>query len=83
MAELIRRFEGSSYFCQVYPSFSRNKKVKTASRLAESLPNIKKDGAESGDDYQVSEFEIGCYLANYRQEGTGFAKDTSNTSIKR
>ncbi|MCX5635713.1 MAG: hypothetical protein NTW55_07750 [Planctomycetota bacterium] len=82
VAELIRRFEGSSYFCQVYPSFSRNKKVKTSSRLVENLPNLKKDG-DSGDDYQVSEFEIGCYLANYRQEGTGFAKDSSNTNIKR
>lgn len=82
VAELIRRFEGSSYFCQVYPSFSRNKKVKTSSRLVENLPNLKKDG-DSGDDYQVSEFEIGCYLANYRQEGAGFAKGSSNTSIKR
>jgi len=82
VAELIRRFEGSSYFCQVYPSFSRNKKVKTASRLVENLPNLKKDG-DSGDDYQISEFEIGCYLANYRQEEAGFAKDSSNTSIKR
>ena len=82
VAELIRRFEGSSYFCQVYPSFSRNKKVKTSSRLVENLPNLKKDG-DSGDDYQVSEFEIGCYLTNYRQEGTGFAKGSSNTSIKR
>lgn len=82
VAELIRRFEGSSYFCQVYPSFSRNKKVKTSSRLVENLPSLKKD-SDSGDDYQVSEFEIGCYLANYRQEGTGFAKDSSNTSIKR
>ena len=82
VAELIRRFEGSSYFCQVYPSFSRNKKVKTSSRLVENLPSLQKD-SDSGDDYQVSEFEIGCYLANYRQEGAGFAKDSSNTSIKR
>jgi Tfp pilus assembly protein PilN len=55
VADLICKLEDSPYFCQVVPSFSRNKKVKT--------------GTPSGaKDYQVSEFEISCYLANYRQE---------------
>ncbi len=83
VAELTRKFEGSSYFCQVYPSFSRNRKIKTESRLAENLPNVRKDDADSGEGYQVSEFEIGCYLANYRQEGNAFAKDAVGKDIKR
>ena len=50
VAELICRLEDSSYFCQVYPSFSRDKKITVDS------------------EYQVSEFEIRCYLANYKFE---------------
>jgi hypothetical protein len=46
VATLTRRLEDSPYFCQVYPSFSRSKKMKVG----------------TGKDFQVSEFEIGCYL---------------------
>jgi len=52
IAELIGRLEESAYFCQVYPSFSRNRNMKVG----------------TGKQFQVSEFEIGCYLANYRQK---------------
>lgn len=52
IAELICKLEESPYFCQVYPSFSRNKKMKV----------------ETGEKIQVSEFEISCYLANYREK---------------
>lgn len=55
VAELVCKLEDSPYFCLVYPSFSRNAEIKT--------PN--KSTAET---FQVSEFEIGCYLANYRQK---------------
>jgi len=51
VAALICELEDSPYFCQVYPSFSRNKKIRMG----------------AGEDLQVSEFEIGCYLANYRE----------------
>jgi len=56
VAELICRLEDSPYFQLVYPSFSRNRNIKTGTNLA-------------GENYQASEFEISCYLANYRQEG--------------
>jgi len=46
--------EDSPYFCQVIPSFSRNRRIRTERRVI-------------GEDYQVSEFEIICYLANYSE----------------
>jgi hypothetical protein len=52
IAELICKLEESPYFCLVYPSFSRNRKIK----------------ARTGENFQVSEFEISCYLANYREK---------------
>lgn len=55
VAALICRLEESPYFCQVYPSFSRNRKIATGPQAA-------------GEDYQISEFEINCYLANYREQ---------------
>ena len=51
IADLICKLEESPYFFLVYPSFSRNKKMNVG----------------TGKDFQVSEFEIGCYLANYRE----------------
>ncbi len=50
-AELICKLEESPYFCMVYPSFSRNRKMKVG----------------TGKNFQVSKFEISCYLANYRE----------------
>ncbi|MHC4149073.1 MAG: PilN domain-containing protein [Planctomycetota bacterium] len=58
VAALICRLEDSSYFCQVIPSFSRNRKIKTGK------------GTGAGN-LQVSEFEISCDLANYRYEDEG------------
>ena len=52
IAELICKLEESPYFCQVYPSFSRNRKM----------------NVENGGKIQASEFEISCYLANYREK---------------
>lgn len=57
VARLICKLEDSTYFSQVYPSYSRDKELK-----------IKK--AESSVNYQASEFEISCYLANYRMNDT-------------
>ncbi len=54
VAKLICKLEDSPYFCQVIPSFSRNRKIKTERRVI-------------GEDYRVSEFEIICYLANYSE----------------
>ncbi|MHC4111759.1 MAG: PilN domain-containing protein [Planctomycetota bacterium] len=52
IAELICKLEESPYFCLVYPSFSRSRKIKVG----------------TGKNFQVSEFEISCYLANYREK---------------
>jgi hypothetical protein len=52
IAELICKLEQSPYFCLVYPSFSRNRKIKA--------------GPEK--DLSASEFEISCYLANYQEK---------------
>jgi len=54
VAELICRLEDSPYFRLVYPSFSRNRKIKTGAN-------------KHGEGYQATEFEISCYLANYEE----------------
>ena len=79
VAELICKLEDSPYFCQVYPSFSRNSRIK-----AGTVPWLGSDSSYTADDsYQISEFEIGCYLANYRQEQTYFAKEVQNKGVTR
>jgi len=54
VAELVCRLEDSPYFFRVMPSFSRSRQIRNASDDKQSL--------------QVSEFEITCYLANFKQE---------------
>ena len=76
VAALICRLEDSPYFCQVVPSFSRNAEVKAASYpmfasgagAGEKARDAQRDVRESGKSVQVSEFEISCYLANYREQ---------------
>ena len=55
VAKLISRLEDSPYFQQVYPLFSKAKKVK-----------VKTESSEQ--EYQLNEFEISCYLENYREQ---------------
>jgi hypothetical protein len=55
VAKLISRLEDSPYFQQVYPLFSKAKKVK-----------VKNESSEQ--EYQLNEFEISCYLENYREQ---------------
>lgn len=62
VAALICKLEDSPYFCQVIPLFTRNKEMKTAANAG-------------GKEFQVSEFEISCNLANYRQEEPYFVKE--------
>jgi len=64
VAELICRLEDSPYFCLVYPSFSRNAQINGQMRT----PATQESDWKPMEDYQVSEFEISCYLANYRQK---------------
>jgi Tfp pilus assembly protein PilN len=67
VASLVRRLEDSPYFCKVCPSISR---IKTM-QITNNTVKISEAGAKkalNANDYRVSEFEISCYLANYRQE---------------
>ena len=61
VAALICKLEDSPYFCQVVLSFSRSAEVKT-----ESAPPTSGNIPDAGANIPVSEFEIHCYLANYR-----------------
>ena len=55
VAELICKLEDSPYFCQVIPFFSRNKKAKAGGTIDE-------------EKLKSTEFELGCYLASYKEE---------------
>jgi Tfp pilus assembly protein PilN len=75
VAELICRLENSPYFCLVYPSFSRNKTIDAFGGSGTNremqragTPSQAQAAGLAPKKYQVSEFEISCYLANYRQE---------------
>jgi len=57
VAELIVKLENSPYFSQVIPSYSRNKQITDKA-------------ANAAKQYQVSEFEISCYLANYEEKNS-------------
>jgi Tfp pilus assembly protein PilN len=76
VAALICKLEDSPYFCQVVPSFSRNAEmeIKIAASLRTDTDIVTrtlhtKDSVRgAGGRIQVSEFEINCYLANYREQ---------------
>jgi len=76
VAALICKLEDSPYFCQIVPSFSRNAQVKAANYpllvsgagAGEKAGDAQRDVREPGKSAQVSEFEISCYLANYREQ---------------
>jgi Tfp pilus assembly protein PilN len=78
VAALMCKLEDSPYFCQVVLSYSRG----DAKIMVQNMPSLsrettdgeKKDKDKSGvketrnrSEIQVNEFEINCYLANYRQ----------------
>ncbi len=55
VAELVCKLEDSLRFCDVYPLFSRHAEVEAG-------------GGPGKKRYQASEFEISCYLVDYRQK---------------
>jgi hypothetical protein len=65
VAELICKLEDSPYFCQVIPLYSRNTKRRASDKITRNLRFARSDTA---GDYHLSEFEISCYLDNYRQQ---------------
>ncbi|MHC4322845.1 MAG: hypothetical protein ACYSUX_01075 [Planctomycetota bacterium] len=71
VAALMCKLEDSPYFCQVILSYSRGNaeiRIKGASSFHTETNNGDKK-VESRDPgmIQVNEFEINCYLANYRE----------------
>ena len=74
VAALITRLEGSPYFCQVVPSFSRTTMITAAGNPSfhSKIKNENTEGAvqknEENIQIQVSEFEISTYLANYCEQ---------------
>jgi len=69
VAALICRLEDSAYFFQVVPMFSRDRQISPplAAAAAES-DRVELAGPQAARTIDASEFEISCYLANYRQE---------------
>jgi len=68
VAGLICKLEESPYFFQVVPSFSRNTLIEP--RIAKPLrsSDIENKRRKKAAKIKASEFEISCYLANYRPE---------------
>jgi hypothetical protein len=75
VAALICKLEDSPYFSQVVPSFSRNTEIKRLSGssfnpridLIEESEEVEWSNRGEKENIRVSEFEIVCYLANYRE----------------
>lgn len=72
LASLICRLEDSPYFCQVVPSFSRTTVINMSGNPSlhswSKNPKAKGSVRQAKGNIQASEFEIGCYLANYREQ---------------
>lgn len=68
VAALVCRLEDSPYFCSVIPLFSRNKQIKRGTNPAENILSYNRNVSKSAALFRVSEFEISCYLANYREQ---------------
>jgi hypothetical protein len=73
VAGLTTRLEDSPYFCLVYPAFCRPKTIGSgrSSMIDRGISqndvpdDLKAQTKLASNSYQASEFEIGCYLANY------------------
>ena len=73
VAGLTTRLENSPYFCLVYLSYCRPRTIGSdrnstiGRRIPQSdIPNdVRAETKLASDSCQASEFEIGCYLANY------------------
>ncbi len=74
-ADLTRELEKSPYFFQVKPSFSRSTELQidniasadAATDVGGRTPETRKTTSGQSRSLEASEFEIICYLANYRK----------------
>lgn len=81
VAVLVCKLEESPYFCQVVPSFSRNKKIKAGTNVVGGAANVSKvSPPRRGEGLDVSEFEISGYLANYSMGGESNAESSTINS---
>lgn len=62
VADLVCRLEDSAYFERVHPSFSRNTRTQIGALRTEGANNG--GGTANQEMFEVTEFEITCYLAN-------------------
>ncbi len=72
VGDLVCRLDESLYFRHVTPSFSRNGKISVPTSVTEG-PEEYGTGQVSTkveETFQVSRFEIVCYLANYEEIGS-------------
>lgn len=75
VAALTCKLEESPYFFQVVPAFSRSKELpigtapssESTTDAGRRTSTERSRNAEARKSLQVSEFEINCYLANYRK----------------
>jgi hypothetical protein len=75
VADLISKLEESPYFFQVVPSFSKSTKLEVKGRPSTSAATdavrrateTRSEVSDAGKSLQATEFEINCYLANYRK----------------
>jgi hypothetical protein len=67
VGEFISRLEDSPYFCRVYPSFTRNKLIKFGSSTSGAIQNSERITRGEEEGLGVSEFEISCYLENFKE----------------
>lgn len=74
VAVLLCKLEDSPYFSRVDLSYSRDAEVKTVTNSLKNsqqdvmpeLPVNKRESSKADENIKVSEFEINCYLSNYR-----------------
>jgi len=67
VAALVCKLEDSPYFCRVYLSISRNKTIQTSGNSVINSGAGTRTALTAGN-FSVSEFEMSCYLANFRQD---------------
>jgi hypothetical protein len=69
VGELVCQLDRSSYFQQAHFSFSRNSTIQITAEPTQEQTKDATTRAPAGSDetFQVTEFEITCYLANYEE----------------
>jgi len=67
VAGLICKLEDSPYFFHVVPSYSRNTQIRAGTNGVQRSSDVESSERKAAVDIRASEFEISCYLANYRQ----------------